>query len=202
MSHPSVNARDTASTTDAEFASARLAGLIPRSRAKVVVKADLLPAVSILSTVALVGIPVGWLWARLAPPQRMLVREDGTPGPLPMESWHRFDDLVIFALLGVVAGVFIGALIWLFRERRGPVVMIAAVLGSLLAAWLGALLGEGMFAGDLYALDVPPKIGDVVEQAPALDTQWVLVMQPMFTALTYGLLAAWNGLDDLGRRLG
>lgn len=201
MSHPPVHAGEPASKTDAELASARLAALVHR-HPKVVVKADLLPAVSILSTVALIGIPVGWLWARLAPPQRLLVREDGTAVPLQLESWHRYDDLVIFGLLGAAAGIFIGVLVWLFRERRGPVVMIAAVLGSLLAAWLAALMGEGMFAGDLYRLDTPPAIGDVVAQAPVVETAWVFVVQPLFTALTYGVLAAWNGMADLGRRLG
>jgi hypothetical protein len=30
---------------------------------------------------------------------------------------------------------------------------------------------------------------------------WVLLAPPFATALTYCLLAAWNGRDDLGRRL-
>lgn len=200
MPNPSVDARESASVT--EGVSARLLDLIPRQRPKVVVKADLLPSVSVLSTVALIGIPLGWLWAHLAPPQRMLVRPDGTLEPLQLESWHRFDDLVIFGLLGMGAGVFVGALIWMFRERRGPVIMIAAVLGSLLAAWLAALMGEGMFAGGLYEITAPPRVGDVIDKAPLLESRWILLVQPMFTALTYGLLAAWNGADDLGRRLG
>lgn len=200
MSNPSVDARKSPSVD--EGASARLLELIPRERPRVVVKADLLPSVSVLSMVALIGIPVGWLWAHLAPPQRVLVREDGTLEPLQLESWHRFDDLVIFGLLGLGAGVFVGGLVWLLRERRGPVIMIAAMLGSLLAAWLTALMGEGMFASGLYEITAPPKVGDVVEMAPMLASRWILVVQPMFTALTYGLLAAWNGSADLGRRLG
>jgi predicted DNA repair protein MutK len=43
---------------------------------------------------------------------------------------------------------------------------------------------------------------DVVEQAPQLESAWVLVAWPLLTALVYGVLAAWNAMDDLGRRLG
>lgn len=175
--------------------------LLPRERPKVVVKADLLPAISVLSLFGLLGIPLGWLWAQLAPPQRSQVLQDGKPHAIDIESWHAFDALVIFALLSLAAGVIIGAVVWLLRERRGPVVMVAAVLGSLMAAWLGRLM-SGMFIGDRYAVDKPPKVGDIVMQAPEVGSAWVLVVAPLATALTYGLLAAWNGRDDLGRRLG
>ncbi|WP_317494352.1 DUF2567 domain-containing protein [Haloechinothrix sp. LS1_15] len=172
-----------------------------RERSKVVIKADLLPAVSVLSMVGLIGIPLGWLWAQLAPPQRSQVLPDGSLVPTELESWHQFDALVIFALFGLGAGIVIGVLVWLLRERRGPVIMIAAVAGSLLAAWLASLMGEA-FVGGMYEITEPPEVGDVVTEAPQLDTPWVLVAQPFATALTYGLLAAWNGTDDLGRRLG
>lgn len=174
--------------------------LVQHQRPKVVVKADLLPAVTVLSMVGLIGIPVGWLWSRLAPAQRVLVVQDERV-PLDLESWHRFDDLMIFALLSFGAGLFIGGLVWLLRERRGPVVMIAAVLGSLLAGWLAMMMG-GAFTAGLYEITQPPKVGDVILEAPRLESAWVLVVQPLATALAYGLLAAWNGHDDLGRRLG
>lgn len=176
-----------------------MAYLLTHHRPKVVVKADLLPAVTVLSMVSLIGIPFGWLWSRLAPPQRVLVVESGRV-PLDLESWHRFDDLVIFALLGFAAGAFIGALVWLLRERRGPVVMLAAVLGSVLAGWMAMLMG-GAFTGGLYEVTAPPAIGDIILEAPRLESPWALLAQPLATALVYGFLAAWNGYDDLGRRL-
>lgn len=172
-----------------------------RERPRVVVKADLLPAISVLSMVGLLGIPLGWLWSELAPAQRMRVMPDGRPIPLPAESFHRFDGLVIYLLLALGAGVLVGVAVWLLRERRGPVVMIAAALGSLLAAWLGVRMGE-TFVGSAYAVGAAPEIGDVVAAAPRIESGWVLLAQPLTTALAYGTLAAWNGMDDLGRRLG
>ncbi|SFB36653.1 Protein of unknown function [Amycolatopsis marina] len=174
---------------------------VPRQRPRVVVKADLLPAVSVLSMVGLLGIPVGWIWSRLAPPERVRVLADNRLVPLQLESWHRFDALAIFLLLSMAAGAIAGVVLWLLRERRGPVVLIAAVLGSLLAGWLGMQMASA-FAGGLYTVADAPAVGDVVERAPVLESGWVLLAQPLMLALVYGLLAAWNGRDDLGRRLG
>lgn len=174
---------------------------LPQERPRAVVKADLLPAVSVLSLFGLLGIPLGWLWAQLAPAQRSQVQLDGKPLAIDIEAWHRFDALVIFLLLALATGVIIGAGTWLLRERRGPVAMIAAVLGALMAGWLGEMMG-GAFLGDRYAPNGPPAVGQIVDQAPEITTSWVLIAAPLATALTYGLLAAWNGRDDLGRRLG
>ncbi len=170
-------------------------------RPRVVVKADLLAALSVFSTVSVLGLAVGWLWSRLAPPQRMVITQDGTPAPLPAESFHRFDDLVLFVLLGLAAGFVTGVAAWYLRERRGPVIMIAATAGSVLGGWLAMRVGlawaEGRFpvAGEV-------KVLDVVLKAPQLESVWGLLAWPMTTALLYGVLAAWNSMDDLGRRLG
>lgn len=174
---------------------------LPRPRPRVVVKADLLPAVSVLSLVGLVGILLGWIWSRLAPPEHVRVYDANQLVPLQLESWHRFDDLGVYALLGLAAGIVVGVAVWFLRERRGPVIMIAAVLGGLLAGWLGTSMGVS-FAGSHYAIEGAPKLGDVITKAPELESMWVLVAQPLATALMYGLLAGWNGREDLGRRLG
>jgi Protein of unknown function (DUF2567) len=168
---------------------------------RVVIKADLLPAVSVLSTVSLLGLAVGWLWSRLAPPQRMVVGEDGQPVPLTAESYHRFDDLVLFTLLGLAAGLVTGVAVWFLRERRGPVVMIAAVLGSAVGGWLAMQVGVA-WAGGRFPVSTNVEVLDVIQQAPRLESTWAVLAWPLTTALAYGVLAAWNSMDDLGRRLG
>ncbi|GAA4548449.1 DUF2567 domain-containing protein [Amycolatopsis samaneae] len=173
-----------------------------RERPKVVVKADLLPAVSVLSTAGLLGIPLGWLWSRIAPPERLrVVTSDGRLAPLELESWHRFDDLAIYGFLALGLGLLIGVVAWLLRERRGPVVLVAAVGGSALAAWLGTQMGVA-FGNARFEVTAAPALGSVVEQAPKLESGWVVLAAPLATALVYALLTAWNGRDDLGRRLG
>ncbi|MBB4685129.1 DUF2567 domain-containing protein [Amycolatopsis jiangsuensis] len=176
--------------------------LFPPQRPRVVVKADLLPAVSVLSTAALLGIPLGWLWSLMAPPQRArVVTADGGLVPLELESWHRFDDLAIFGFLAMATGLLVGLVAWFLRERRGPVVLLAAAGGALLAAWLGTQMGAA-FANSKYSVDSAPALGAVIDQAPRLESGWVILAAPLLTSLVYALMTAWNGREDLGRRLG
>ncbi|PRY42450.1 DUF2567 domain-containing protein [Umezawaea tangerina] len=170
-------------------------------RPKVVVKRDLLPALCLLGALSALAIPFGWLWSRLAPGQNKVVQDGAELIPVGGESYHRLDDLMIFVLLGLAAGLLTGIAVWMLRERRGPVIMLAAVAGSALAAYLGQKTGVGM-AADHYATTTQLTIGDMIMTAPVLETTWGAVAWPLATALAYGCLAAWNGLDDLGRRLG
>ncbi len=173
-----------------------------RPQPKVVIKADLLPAISVLSTAGLLGFPLAWLWARLAPPQRMRVIDgEGGLAPLELESWHRFDDLAIYGFLALGAGLLIGIVTWLLRERRGPVVLVAATGGSALAGWLGTTMGVA-FANGRYEIAATPAIGDVITKAPQIESTWIMLAAPLMTTLAYTLLTAWNGREDLGRRLG
>jgi hypothetical protein len=173
----------------------------PAPRSRVIVKADLLPAVSVLSLVSLIGIPLAYLWALLAPSQLKAVSRTGQVLPLTAESYHRFDAMAVFVLLGLGAGLIVGVGVWFMRERRGPVVMVAVVLGSLGAAYLATLM-TSMFTGWMYDVPTSLNVGDMIEVAPTLESGWVILAQPLAAALAYGVLAAWNGLDDLGRRLG
>ncbi len=170
-------------------------------RPRVVVKRDLLPAACLLGAMSVFALPLGWLWSRLAPGQNKVVQDGGQLISVGGESYHALDALMIFVMMGLGAGLLTGIAVWLLRERRGPVVMLAAVLGSALAAYLGQKTGVGM-AADHYAATGQLNIGDTIMTAPVLETWWGVVAWPLATALAYGCLAAWNGMDDLGRRLG
>lgn len=173
---------------------------IPARTARVAVRADLLPALSTLSLVGLLGMPLGWLWSRLAPPQRSVLTVEGRPVPVEVvESYHEFDALALFLLLTFGAGVLTAAVLWAVRRRRGPVLLVGAVLGSLVAAWLAMRMGA-TFAGQLYPMPTAPAAGDELAVAPEVRTGWAVLVQPLGVALVYGLAASWNGFDDLGRR--
>lgn len=201
MAEPPVEAQRTEAPIEVPQYAPYPYRLPPVPRPRVRVKADILPAISVFSLVSLVGIPLGWLWSRLTPGQLKVVAPNGVLIPLTAESYHRFDAIAIFVALGLGGGLVVGVAVWFMRERRGPVIMFAAVLGSLVAAFLAVML-TGMFTGWIYSTPSATKLGDVVSLAPTLESTWVVMAQPLATALAYGVLAAWNGMDDLGRRLG
>ena len=129
-----------------------------------------------------------------------MLNSSGQPVPLPSPyGYHRFDDLAIYMLLGLGAGIATGVAMWMLRERRGPVILLAGVLGAVIAAWLAMHTGVSFAAGH-YALSAAPKAGSVFAIAPRVESGWGIVAQPLGTALAYGILAAWNGTNDLGRR--
>lgn len=177
------------------------APLPPRRRARVFPRADLLGAVSVLSLVSLLGLPLAWIWSRLAPAQLSVLQPNGDLIALPAESQHRFDDLALFVLMGLAAGVFSAAGIWLMRQRRGPLALIGLAAGSAIAAWLAMRTGvsfvEGRYA-DAIRTAAPAS---VVQAIPRLESTWAIVAQPLAAVLTYGVAAATNGQDNLSRRL-
>jgi hypothetical protein len=168
-------------------------------RPKVIDRADLPSALGVLCGVALLGIPLGAIWAWLAPAQRVLAIKGGRLVPVAAESYHRYDDLAVFLLIGFGAGLLIGVATWLLRARRGPVILLAVVAGSLLSAWLAARTGLA-FAGWHYPMPAQPQVGAILTQSPRLESVWAVVAQPLAASLAYGTAAAWSGADDLRRR--
>ncbi|MFB9908304.1 DUF2567 domain-containing protein [Allokutzneria oryzae] len=168
-------------------------------RPRVVVKADLLPSLSAFSFISLLGVPVAFVWSLLAPGERKVVSSEGKLVGLPWESYHRYDALAVFLMIGLGVGLLTGFGMWLLRRRRGPVMMIATGLGSAAAAALAIQL-SGLFAGWWYPTPDALKVGDVLLQAPSLTLWWAVLAQPTTALLAYGISAAWNGTDDLGRR--
>ncbi|MGH3821481.1 MAG: DUF2567 domain-containing protein [Pseudonocardiaceae bacterium] len=163
--------------------------------------AELLPALSVLGAVALLGLPLGAVWSWLAPPEFVArsphARALGGVLPFVGQSEHRFDDMATFLLLGLAAGVLTGAVLWLFRRLRGPVVLLAGVLGSLIAAWLAMHTGLWLVAADYPDL---VSTGAPFPRPPVLQSGWVIVGQPFGVAVTYSITTAWNQSDDLDSR--
>jgi hypothetical protein len=108
---------------------------------------------------------------------------------------------VIFMLLCLAAGIVTGVGAWYLRERRGPVIMLAATGGGALGGWLASSFGL-MWAEGRWPVPQSVEPLDIVSKAPVLESSWGLLLWPLMTALAYGVLAAMNGMDDLGRRLG
>jgi hypothetical protein len=152
-----------------------------------------------LCAVAVLSLPLGALWSWLAPTEFVMrSARAATPGgvlPFVGQTEHRFDDMATFVLLGLAAGVLTGAALWLLRRWRGPLVLLAAVLGSLIAAWLAMRFGLWLAVGRYPNL---ASTGAPFPRPPVLESGWVIIGQPFGVAVTYCITTAWNGTDDLG----
>ncbi len=143
------------------------------------------------------GVALGLIWYRLAPTELSVVLRDGTTAPLPTESDHRFDAVALFALIGFGAGLLSGTALWQWRSHRGPVLLVAGVVGSLLSAWVAYRCG--------LLLEARPSAlgpaGTLVALAPVLGSAIVIVAQPLGTALAYATAVSFCGDVHLGREL-
>ena len=165
-------------------------------RGGAVIRAGWRRCAAVVGPLAVVGVALGWIWSVIAPPERVARTSAGQILPLVDESYHRFDDLAVFLLMGLAAGLVTAVVLWRLPVRRGPGVLLIAAMGSLLAAWLAAGTGV-LFAAGHYPVPKAPGVGVPFDQPPRLESWWVLVGQPLAMAATYGALAAWNGRDDL-----
>lgn len=84
---------------------------------------------------------------------------------------------------------------WSLRQHRGPVLVIAATAGALVAAWLALHTGQLLTPDGL----VPAAAGEFAIRGPDVESSWAVVAQPLAVALAYGCAVACNGHDDLGR---
>lgn len=162
---------------------------------RVASRADLRPALWVSGAAALLGLPLGWLWSVLAPPEVVPAGGGATVTSALSQSEHEFDALALFVLLGLAAGVLTGAVVWLLRAHRGPVSAIAATAGALVAAWLALRTGQ-LLTADVLAVTT---VGEFTALAPVVASSWAVVAQPLGVALAYSCAVACNGHDDLGR---
>jgi hypothetical protein len=155
-----------------------------------------LPAVIVFVLVALTGLLVGAVWSLLAPPIMAQV-SDGSLVPSMTTVYHFFDPVADFVLIGFVAGLLSGVALWLFRRGRGPLILLVAVAGSLAAGVLAIEFGSWLTLLE-HPLSAMSKPGASIALPPEPPTWWAILAQPLGLAISYGILASWNVLDDLG----
>ena len=161
---------------------------------------DLVPALAVVAAVGVLGAVVGWAWSRLAPPETVSVLDaDGAVVPLIGQSAHRFDQLATFLLLGLGAGVLTGAAVWSLRRWRGPVLLVAAVLGSLLGAFVALRTGLALAGARYDDALVGAAAGATGLRTPVLESGWVVLAQPFGAVLAHAVAVACHAAGDLGR---
>ncbi|MET7374533.1 DUF2567 domain-containing protein [Micromonospora arida] len=154
---------------------------------------------------AVLGVPLGLLWAVLAPDTPVLKTAEGAiyaepqpEQPIAADGW--------FSLLGLAFGLLVALTLWfVLRRRRGPVGLLAAVLGTLVAApvaWqVGRRIGLGTFerllatapAGQAFSKPADLRAGGVDWLLGVLPVPHGNLLLPAFgAAVMYTLLAGWS----------
>jgi len=171
--------------------------------------AALLVAVAV--AVAVLGAPLGWLWAVLAPKVRVQVVPGGVvPAEEQPEEFFAADGW--FILLGAAFGVLAAVVVWFaLRRHRGPAALVALTVGAVgagvLAWWIGHRIGLSAYrhrvrdAAAGTELDRPPQLR-------AKELGWWfgfiprvkgdLLMPAIAAAVGYTMLAAWSRYPSLG----
>ncbi|MFI6781764.1 DUF2567 domain-containing protein [Micromonospora sp. NPDC050276] len=154
---------------------------------------------------ALLGAPLGLLWAALAPDTPVLKTAEGAiyaepqpEQPIAADGW--------FSLLGLAFGLLVALALWfLLRRRRGPVGLLAAVLGSLVAAPVAWQVGRRIGLASFDRLLATAPVGQAFSKPADLragGVDWLLgvlpvphgnLLLPAFgAAVMYTLLAGWS----------
>ncbi|HEX6497574.1 MAG TPA: DUF2567 domain-containing protein [Micromonosporaceae bacterium] len=107
--------------------------------------ADPLVALGVVAGLAVLGLPLGWLWSVAAPRVPIEMTSDGPMLADPQPEQYIADE-GWYILLTVAVGALAALLVWaLLRRHRGPVLLVGLTLGSafggVVAWWLGSHLG-------------------------------------------------------------
>jgi hypothetical protein len=167
-------------------------------------------ALAVTLGIAAAGLPLGWLWYAVAPRARGVLTVDG-PVPSDGEPEQFIADEGWYILIGALAGVLAAVAVWaLLRRQRGPMMLVALVIGSVgagaLMAWLGHEIGFADYRGVVH----DARLGATIRWPPMARTahlglwrgflprvQGTVLAQAVTAAMIYTLLAAFHPAADL-----
>jgi hypothetical protein len=155
--------------------------------------------------IALLGAPLGLLWAEVAPAVPLVKADAGAvPAQPEPEQFIAADGW--FTLLGLGMGALAAITVWLvLRRYRGLAGMAVAAVGMVGAAILAWRLGREIGLAEFHRLldSVPPgtrlekppdlRAGGFVRIAGLVPVPRGVLLAPAFgAAVTYTLLAGWS----------
>jgi len=147
-------------------------------------RADIAVALGTGAAVALLGVPVGLLWAVLSPRVPLVRTAAGTSLAVPETKAFITAD-GIFLLLGAGVGVLCGLAVWGLGRRRGEAAVVGLALGGLLAAVIGWKTGHQLYLGDYRHAVRTAGFGARFQAAVDLRAKGALVAWPVAALMTY-----------------
>jgi hypothetical protein len=119
---------------------------------------------SMLAGVA-VGFAGGKVWAALADPPLAQITRRGAFLASEVGYDHRVVETLWFLAVGIVGGLFVGAVVGLLGRRHGAVTVAAAALASAVASGIAAWSGIHVFGPDIQSELASASAGDQVRTA-------------------------------------
>jgi hypothetical protein len=172
-------------------------------------------AATVVIGLTIAGILLGAVWAWIAPPVQGIVAltksGERITTYLGDESDHLFLGALIMTGLLVWLAVVSAALVWQWRAHRGPVMVAALTIGSLVAAGAAMGVGAALALWRYGSLDVagapvtPEHRVHYVTEAPAvifghspLQIAAMIAVPAGVAAFAYALCSLTTPRDDLG----
>ncbi|GIF78501.1 DUF2567 domain-containing protein [Asanoa siamensis] len=162
------------------------------------------------AVVAVIGAPLGLLWAVLAPGVPIIKTDDGavfaTPSPEEFIASDGWFTILLFTL-----GVLAALVTWIaFKRYRGPLTLVALVVGTVGASVLAWQVGRRIGIGDYRAEVLAAQPGDLLTRPPDLRAGgftklWDVVpfvhgdllIATFGAVIVYTLLAGWSRTPSL-----
>jgi hypothetical protein len=159
---------------------------------------DLGPAAVVALAAALVGVPMGAIWAALGPHASVVVTGEGA-----VIADHRQEAFIgadaTFAGIAVVGGLVLGIAVYLWRRRRGPWMAIGVAVGALAGSYLAAKVGHQIGLSAYQRMLAREPGGPPFDRPVTLAARGALFLQPLVAVIVYVLAAGWSRFADLGR---
>jgi hypothetical protein len=131
-------------------------------------KSKSLAALAVAVVVAVLGLPLGWMWSAFAPWLPGVIESDGLFLQQPYGE-QRAGQETWFILLSIGAGILFAIIAWVgLRRFRGPLIVVALAVGGAAAGWIAWRFGHNIGRGHALAEARHGKIGQVVLIPPDL----------------------------------
>jgi hypothetical protein len=150
------------------------------------------------ASIAAAGVPLGLLWAILAPSVPVLRTSQGQivvndPAPeefIAADGW--------FTLLGLGFGVLIALAAWIvLRRYRGPGLLLGVVAGTLGAAPIAWQVGRQIGLSGYERWRAAAAAGDTFGRPPDLHAHGAMLVPAFAAVIVVTLLAGWSNDPDL-----
>lgn len=152
------------------------------------VRAEVVRGLVVGAAMALLGAPLGVLWAFAVP--HLAVQKVGAPAYLlPVETEDLASmggDLVLIAIFGSVGVVAALAVhLWSSRAQLGP--LVGLLLGGAVCGVIAMAVGHVLVEADYHAVFAHIEDGRVFQVRPYVRGRGDFLILPVFSALAFGL---------------